>query len=145
MVDARRSLSSEAFFARVEYYTTAEVLAPGLIHRARSPGLLPIPTFLIESGARHLQLKGLSIEHLVVVKARRCSIEADTLSSHNLVIANTLAVLLPDIGFPDARNLVLDTEDSILVVNVLALLALCHNLLLLATLTIKNANSRALC
>ena len=50
-------------------------------------------------------------------------------------------MLLPDVRVLDARHLVFYTKDGILVIDMLALLALRHNLLPLAALAAQNADA----
>ena len=54
-------------------------------------------------------------------------------------------MLLPDVRLLNASDLVFDAKDSILIVDVLALLALGHNLLPLSALTRKDPHIRILC
>lgn len=54
-------------------------------------------------------------------------------------------MLLPDVRLLNASDLVFDAKDSILVVDVLALLALGHNLLPLSALAREDPHVRVLC
>lgn len=98
-------------------------------------------TILVQARAWYFKLKTRSIEHLVVVEAVRCGIEADPLAIHGLVVARSLFVLFPDIRLINASDLVFDTKESILVVDVLASFTLCNNFCPVSTLCFQNTNT----
>ena len=139
VINACSCFRSEALLARVENDSILKMLATRLVHGAWSLLFLDVPAFLVEAGAGYLEFQALSIEYLIVVEAWRCGIEADALAGNGLVVACTLLVLLPDVRLFNARDLVLNAEDCIFVVHMLALLTLRHNLTPLATLVAQEA------
>jgi len=140
MVDARFSFGAEPFLACIEHHSILQVLVARLVHRFGASHF-SLPRVLVQARSRHFKLQGLAVENLVVIEARRGGVETDSLPSNGFVIARTLTVLLPYIWVLNARYLILDTEDGILVVNVLSLLALRHNLLSLASAVAQDADS----
>ena len=145
VIDTCRSLGSESLLACVEYHCVLEMFIPRLTHRLRSALFWSSFGLLVKSWSRDFELETLSIEYLIVVKSRWRGVKTNSFASNCLIVTCSLTVLTPDIGLLNTGHLVLDTEDSILIVDVLALLALCHNLGLLSAFSSNYTDAGILC
>ena len=144
LIDTCRRLWPEPLLACIEHNCVFEMFVPWLVHGLRSALFRSSFSLLIETWAWDLKLEALPVEHLIVVKTRRSCVETDPFASDGLVVTRSLTVLTPHIRLLNASNLILDTEDGILIVDVLTLLTLRYNLGLLASFSSNDANSRVL-
>ena len=130
MVEAVLALLLEATFTGVENHSVLQVLVAWLVEGTgtRTDRL----AFLILTGARDVELQGLSKEHLVEVESGGGGIEADLLPSDLVVIGGT-GLLVPVIigvrSVSQAGGLVLDTDSFLVFEHHLAIGRLRYDLL----------------
>lgn len=142
MVDAVLTLRTEPLFARIEDNGVLQVLVPILVHRFRS---LAIGFWVgVQARARDVKLETLAVKDLIVVEAGGGCVESDSLARYSFVVGRPHAVLLPDVGLFDAGDLILDSENGILVIDVFSLLTLRHNPWLPSALALQDSTARVL-
>ena len=143
VVNTRVTLRSESLLARVEDHAGVLklLLGPWLAHRLWPLRILR-SRVLIQARPWHLQLETLPVEDLVVVEARRGSIEAHTLARNRLVITRPRPIALPHVLILlHASHLIFDAKNGVFIIHVLALFTLRHDLRAFATLALQNANA----
>ena len=144
MIDATCAFRSESFLAGVE--DDSQMFVARLIHCPGSLGiLLSFNSILVETWAWYLKFQTLAIEDLVVVEAGRGCVETNTFASNRLIVTRPRAMLSPNVLVFDACDLVFDSKDGLLVINVLAMFTLCNNLGALASIAFKNTDAWVLC
>lgn len=142
VVNAAVALRTESLFARIEDDVVLQVLAPCLVHRLRSLAVWLLVG--VQAWAGDIKLETLAVEDLIVVEAGGGCVEPDSLARYSFVVRRPHAVLLPDVGFFDAGDLVFDSENGILVIDVLPLLTLRHNSRSLSSHTLQDSAARVL-
>ena len=102
--------------------------------------------FLVDARPWYVEVEALAVERLMRMEARGRVIECERLAhaSGCLIVAGALTLLLPHIGFLQARNLIFHAIKCILVIHYLTLLALRDNFVPWAALIAQDTNVRVI-
>ena len=132
----------ESFLARVKHHRIFSVLVARLAESSRSEFVLR--TANVATRPWNIELVTLTVENLVVRKARRGCVESNFSSRGDFEITGSCLFGHPAIGVRKAGHLIFNSKNGIPIVHMLSGFVLRHNLVSLS-LGRQHANVRVLC